>query len=219
MSHFKEIQTIVFDWDGTLHESMHIYKPAFLRAYQSLVDLKAVPNKAWSDDEIKSFLGMNPKDMWAKATPDLSAKLIEQASQMISESMLESITKGEAVLYPHALEILEYLKSKGYHLVYLSNSKLYYMNAMEQAFNLCEYFDIMICSEMYQFLPKKIILERIMSSIKKPFVVIGDRKLDIETGVYNHGSTIGCLYGYGNEDELKDATLNIHNLYELNQIF
>ena len=219
MKDFKDIQTIVFDWDGTLHESIYIYKPAFLQAYQYLTDLIVVPSKTWSDDEIKSFLGMNPKEMWDQATPGLSEELKQQGSQMISQSMLESIEAGKARLYPKALDVLKYLKSKGYHLVYLSNSKLYYMNAMEKVFNLCDYFDIMICSEMYQFLPKKIILERIMSSIKKPFVVVGDRALDIETGIYNRGNTIGCLYGYGSEAELKDASIKINNINELLDLF
>ena len=33
---FSDIKTIIFDWDGTLHESMIIYKDAFQKAYDQL---------------------------------------------------------------------------------------------------------------------------------------------------------------------------------------
>ncbi|PKK93853.1 MAG: HAD family hydrolase, partial [Tenericutes bacterium HGW-Tenericutes-6] len=111
-----------------------------------------------------------------------------------------------------------YLKDKGYHLVYLSNSKTYYMNLMDEVFDLCRYFDLMIASEMYQFMPKKMILERIKSTLQKPAIMIGDRFLDIETGMYNKFDTIGCLYGYGKQNELKDATYLITNIKDLEKL-
>jgi phosphoglycolate phosphatase len=68
MKEFKyipdDVKTIIFDWDGTLHESIHIYKPAFLKAYKYLVENGFVSEYKWKDNEISAFLGMNPKQMW-----------------------------------------------------------------------------------------------------------------------------------------------------------
>ena len=35
---FKNIKNIVFDYDGTLHNSIKIYAPAFREAYNYLID-------------------------------------------------------------------------------------------------------------------------------------------------------------------------------------
>ncbi|MDO9628933.1 MAG: HAD family hydrolase [Acholeplasmataceae bacterium] len=215
---FNQIKTVVFDWDGTLHDSMKIYKKAFLKAYQYLVDNKHAPSKTWKDEEIQLFLGKNPKEMWESFSPELSKDVIDTVSPIISKSMEESIKNNEAVLYPGAIELLKYLKAKGYRLIYLSNSKLYYMNAMEEAFNLCDYFDIMLCSEMYQYISKKYILERVIDSVPKDVLMVGDRDIDIETGKYNKTFTIGCSYGYGAPNELNNADLIISDISELKEI-
>ncbi len=214
----SRVKTIVFDWDGTLHNSMKIYKKAFLEAYQYLVDHQYAPNKVWKDEEIHVFLGKNPKEMWDDFNPKLAKEIISIVSSIISISMENSIQDKEAILYPGALDLLKYLKEKGYKLIYLSNSKTYYMNAMDKAFDLCSYFDIMLCSEMYQFIPKKYILERIIQSLPKDVLMIGDRDIDIETGKYNKTLTIGCSYGYGTLKELENADLIIDDINKLRDI-
>jgi phosphoglycolate phosphatase len=214
----NKVKTIVFDWDGTLHDSMKIYKKGFLEAYQYLVDNHLAPQKNWKDDDIQTFLGKNPKEMWESFHPKLSNEVIDIVSPIISKSMEKSIKNNEAVLYPGALETLSYLKNKGYKLIYLSNSKTYYMNAMDEMFNLCGYFDIMLCSEMYNYISKKYILERFMHSIPKDVIMIGDRNLDIETGKYNNVVTIGCSYGYGTVEELRNADLVIDDIRKLKNL-
>ena len=48
----KKIKTIIFDYDGTLHDSTANYIAAFKRAYNYLIENeKAVP-RDWKDDEI-----------------------------------------------------------------------------------------------------------------------------------------------------------------------
>lgn len=215
---FRKVKTIIFDWDGTLHNSIVIYQKAFLKAYQYLIDNHGFPVKAWHQNEIQKFLGQNPKEMWATFTPKLSTDVIETVSLIVSTSMKESILQGEAVLYPDAMDTLKYLKKKGYHLVYLSNSKIYYMDLMRQTFDLNKYFDTMLCSEMYDFIPKKDILKQEISRFDKDMVMIGDRELDIETGIYNKIYTIGCTYGYGDPYELNQADALIENIKDLKEL-
>jgi phosphoglycolate phosphatase len=211
----NDVKTIIFDWDGTLHESMHIYKPAFLKAYQYLVDHKLAPIKDWSDQEIKGFLGKNPKEMWESFTPKLSQSIIDQVSKIISEEMLLLIERNVAKLYPNVIEVLNTLKQSGYYMVYLSNSKIYYMDAMIKAFHLDQYFDELHCSEMYHYISKADILAKIKSSFPKKMLMIGDRYLDIDTGRLNDAYTIGCLYGYGSQEELVDSDHLIENINQL----
>lgn len=214
----KEIKTIIFDWDGTLHESMHIYKPAFLEAHTYLENHGYCPKKTWSDDEIKRYLGMNPKEMWASFEPKLPDEVIQIVSPMISAHMSQAIKQGKARLYDGAIDVLKTLKEKGYHLVYLSNSKTYYMIAMDEAFGLGRYFDLIIASEMYAYLPKKDILNRIKNTLPLTWMVVGDRNVDIEAGMHHDAITVACDYGYGTPDELKDADYHINDIRKLLQI-
>lgn len=216
---FTNIKTIIFDWDGTLHESMVIYGDAFRYAYQNLVEKGYADERTFTDADISCYLGINPKDMWTSLLPQLTDHIFNEASQLVSMHMKQSIERKQAKLYPQAIEVLQYLKSKGYHLVYLSNSKTYYMEAMKEAFSLERYFDLFAVSEMYNYIPKKEILKEISPILQKPMVMIGDRDIDMETGRSNGTKTIGCLYGYGQLEEFENADLTIQSLEELYRYF
>lgn len=214
----NNIKTIFFDYDGTLHDSMKIYMPAFIKAYDYLVINKHAPQKSWTESDIKVFLGQNPKEMWESFKPKLDSETIKTASRIISNSMETDILSKKAVLYEGTIQVLQYLKSKGYKLVYLSNSKNYYLEAHQKIFNLTKYFDRLICSEMYGFIPKKQILEQIKNEFPDEMVMIGDRIHDMESGYFNQIHTIACDYGYGSEDELKHAELHIKDIRDLMNI-
>jgi len=214
----KDIKTIIFDWDGTLHESMIIYQGAFLKAYQFLVEKGYANKRKWKTEDIKRFLGMNPKEMWASFQPTIPEHIIQIVSPMISKEMKSSIDMGKARLYDGALHVLSILKSKGYHLVYLSNSKTYYKDAMTQAFHLENYFDHIICSEMYDYIPKHDILSQIKDQLPLGWMVVGDRNVDMIAGQTHHAFTVACDYGYGDQAELSTADAHIQEIKELLKI-
>src|SRR5690606_29459845 len=109
---------------------------AFLKAYDYLVSENLQPKRNWTKVEVSKFLGQNPKEMWASFIPKLSDDVITKVSSMVGKYMEEAIFNQEAKLYEGTIEVLEYLKNKGYKLIYLSNSKIYYLEAHKKAFNL-----------------------------------------------------------------------------------
>lgn len=64
----------------------------------------------------------------------------------IGRLMTEKVRNKEAILYDGALETLQYLKDKGYYLVYLSNCRHAYMDLHSECFGLHNYFDGMYCA-------------------------------------------------------------------------
>jgi phosphoglycolate phosphatase len=213
--HYK---TICLDYDGTIHDSIKIYYKAFLKAYDYLVETGYQPIRDWSKDEVKLFLGQNPKEMWESFKPSIPEDVIAVASKMIGEDMTNSIKNGEASLFDGALETLQYLKDKGYYLIYLSNSKNYYMEMNKKAFNLDLYFDEFIVSEMYNYVPKKEILASIKNRLPQPILMVGDRIHDMESGIHNKIDTVACLYGYGKPHEFEGTTYQIEDIKELTKI-
>ncbi len=215
----KEVRTLFFDYDGTLHDSLKIYARAFQKAYGYLVKQGLAPDREWSGKEISYWLGFNAKDMWQNFMPDLGTELRQYCSSLIGREMREQIEQGEPVLYEGALETLSYLKQKGYYLVFISNCNFYYLESHRKLFHLDKYFDQMICSEEYEFLPKQEIISFIKNKYLEKMAIIGDRKQDMDAGKKNGLYTIGCQYGYAFNGELDGADIYIDSIKELVNIF
>lgn len=213
------IRTIFFDYDGTLHDSMKIYAPAFRKAYENLVEMGLADEKRWSEDEISKWIGYNPKEMWKNFMPHLSQELRDRSSETIGAEMNRLIELGHPVLYKNALETLSYLKSKGYTLVFISNCRKSYMESHRKLFNLDDYFTSMICSEGYNYIPKEDILKIVLHSYPKEWAIVGDRGKDIDAGKKNGIMTIGCNYGFGSNEELQPSDIRINDIAELRDIF
>lgn len=214
----KDIKTIFFDYDGTIHESIKIYATAFRKGYQYLVDNKYAEDRQWTDDEVSYWLGYSSKDMWRQFMPELDEDIRNQASKCVGQEMLNQLSQGNAALYDGAIETLEYLKNKGYKLVFLSNCGIKYRNMNRDTFNLDQYFDNLVCSEEHKYIPKHQILSDIKDKYQEKMVMIGDRIHDMEAGIKNNIVTIGCKYGYGHEEEFKNADYVIENIKELKNL-
>ncbi len=211
----KAIKTVLFDWDGTLHDTIHIYEPAFRKAIDFLVHDGYLPKREWNVEDIKRFIGMSPTAMWSTFKPSLDPNIIAKASAMISQTMQSLIEQNQGRLYSDVVETLTYLKEKGYYLVYLSNSKTYYMELMKDHFDLGRFFDRFECSEMHDYLPKQQILTKIKEQLPQAMAMVGDRIIDIETGKMNGCLTFACDYGYGPKEELVDADIHLSKLIQL----
>lgn len=216
---FNEIKTIFFDYDGTLHNSMRLYGPAFRKAYNYLVKEGYAEEREWKDDEISIWLGYNPKEMWKNFMPALKEEITAECSSIIGDEMKLMVDKGSPVLYEGALDTLEYLKKSGYRLVFISNCKSAYRDSHSKLFHLVDYFEELACSEEYSYIPKHEILSRIKEKYPESMVIVGDRAQDMEAGRKNGIFTIGCSYGYALEGELDEVDLLIGDIRELKKYF
>lgn len=219
MIDFSNIKTLFFDYDGTLHNSMVIYKPAFLKAQAYLEKAGHLKPAHYDDTYIRQFLGMTPKAMWDAFGHALPKAAKDKASKIIGQSMAESIEKGEAKLYEGALKTLHALKEKGYTLVFISNCNQYYLDAHAKQFELTHIFDRMVCSETFDDIQEKhAVLARIKDDFPKEQLIIGDRIHDMEAGSINSLKKIGCSYGFGPKEELASADFIIDDIKDLQKL-
>lgn len=216
---FKNVRTIFFDYDGCLHNSIKIYAPAFNKAYAYLVAKGLAEHKAWKDEEISCWLGFNSQDMWKAFMPHLDEGTRNRCSNIVGEEMKRLVEQGEAELYPGVLEVLSYLRIKGYTLVFISNCRIYYKDCHNKLFHLDNYFEELVCSEEYNSIPKYEILKKIKSRYPGEMVIVGDRLQDIESGKKNKIYTIGCRYGFASPGELDEANVTVDSIMELKGIF
>lgn len=195
---------LVFDFDGTIHNTEIAYKKAIT---ESLFEL----NLDINDFDFKSFIGMGPKDVWDIILKDDSDKTpyIKKNGDRIISYMKES---GE--LYDGAIETLSYLKDK-YDLYILSKCRRVYMEAAREKFGLDRFFSKYFIGEDYDYLDKFKILRK---EIEEDYIIIGDRREDMEAGLKNNQQAIFAAYGYGLASEADGVDIKISSIKELNNI-
>lgn len=209
---------LVFDFDGTLHDTAHLYGCAFRKAYAWLVEQGQAPEREYSDAELTRWLGVSAPDMWKSFMPQLPDAVWQHASAIIGREMVSQIHQGNARLFPGIPEALYRLKAEGRHMAVLSNCRHGYMEAHREAFDLDRWFDAYFCAEDYGFIPK----EEIYAAIEAAFpgednVIIGDRDSDFRVGIVHGRPVIGCAYGFGSEQELSVCDAVIDSPAELPQ--
>lgn len=203
---------LIFDYDGTLHNSMLTYAPAFRDTMKWLSDNGYIAEKEYSDNEISCWLGFNSTDMWNSFHPELDPEIREKARLMLGRDMAERIDNGEGALYDGAEETLSELKKRGYTLIFLSNCRFHYLERHRRVFGLDRFFNHYYCCEAFDFIPKYEIFPKIAPAHKGNFIVIGDRFHDIETAVRNGLPSIGCSYGFGSPEELSGADIIVDSI-------
>ena len=200
------IRTLIFDWDGTLHDTGRLYGRAFRKAYRWLVEQGHAPEREYRDAEVTCYLGMNARDMWDCFMPHLPRDVKNQASSIIGGEMIAEIDAGRAVLYPGAVQALNQLKAQGYEMVILSNCKRAYLQAHRKAFRLEQWFTGFYCCEDFDFAPKEEIFTALRPNHPADYAVIGDRASDLQVALTHHLCFVGCAYGFGGAGELAAAT-------------
>ena len=206
---------LIFDYDGTIHESMRTYAPAFRDTMKWLSDNGYIEDREYADSEISRWLGFNSTDMWGQFHPELDAEVREAARKRLGNNMAMRTEKGEGALFAGTEEVLSKLKADGHSLIFLSNCRIHYMERHRYVFDLDRFFSYFYCCEEFNFIPKFEIFRRFSRKHKGPFIVIGDRFHDIETATKNDLLSIGCGYGYGSPEELSNADVIVNSITEI----
>jgi phosphoglycolate phosphatase len=115
----------------------------------------------------------------------------------------------ENTVYPGISEVLSQLSKSGLQLCVASSKPRIYVGEILEHFELSGYFEKIFGSELdgtrgdkSELLRFALAESRANSSTS---MMVGDRKHDVIGATNNDMHAIGVLYGYGSEDELKQA--------------
>ena len=202
---------LVFDYDGTLHETMRVYKPGIEGAVRWLRTEHGVEVSIPSDQRIKKWLGMNTAEMWEDFMPGLQPSLKAEAGKLVGRIMQEEIRAGHGRWYPGVKEKLDLLRQKGYTMVVLSNCEREYADLNREVFGMDRWFDAFYDCASYGYIAKEEIMKLVAadygekSGAQAPgFVVIGDRGSDYAAAKSVGAPFIWCAYGYGSREEFPE---------------
>ena len=197
----KNIDTIIFDLDGTLLNSLGDLHASFNHTIEHF----GYPTR--SIDEIKNFVGNGIKKAIERALPckvsdEELNKITEYFRSYYKEHMFE-LTKP----YNGIVELLSNLKAKGYKLAIVSNkyddavknlSRIYFGDLIDIAIG--EGYGVRRKPEIDGIL-KAI---QIMESKLENCIFVGDSNVDIETANNANIPCISVLWGYRDKAFLKE---------------
>ena len=213
----KNIKSIIFDFDATLHDTIKIYYPAFSEGVKILKEHGYAKDFELSEENVKRFLGEKPNfayDLLAKdADEDFKIEVMTHVGQKMDENVKNKIGK----LYDGTEEVLEKL-SKTYDLYILSNCRESYLDQALDIYGIKKYFKKYYAAETFDFIPKDEIINQERKNLKEEIIFVGDRHHDIDAAHKNNLRSIFCTYGFGPEDEGKDATYKINSIREMLEI-
>ena len=198
--------TVIFDFDGTLHDSLFIYRIALQRGYDWLVERGEAPKRTLSEDVMAANIGLTAQEAWTRMCPDIPWSISSGAAARVGEVMDALIDDGTARLYPGVPQMLQQVKDAGHVLVFLSNCRNAYRDAVRRAFGFDQWFDRYYTAEQFGGAPKEEIFETIRQEVDGPFVAVGDRYKDLALARAHDLPSVGCTYGYGTSEELSGAT-------------
>lgn len=212
------IRTLIFDWDGTLHDTKALYGASLRGTLRWLISQGYPVPENQSDEYLSRYLGVNARDMWMDYMPELPLEVREECSRRTGEQMVKEINAGNAKLYPGTLPVLSALKDSGYRLVILSNCKVPYMEAQRKAFELDARIESYFCSGAYGFRPKEEIFPDVAKNFPGEYCMIGDRASDRKVAEVHGIHFIGCSYGFGRLEEISGGDGVIQDIEELPEV-
>ena len=199
--------SLIFDYDGTIHDTMRVYEPALRRVFKWLKEERGVRVSHTSRKKIESWLGMNRREMWDLFFPYLPVELREEAGAIVGAYMEQAVRAHRAAWYLGVCQILEELKNKGCRLAILSNCQTSYARVHWETFGMDRWFEAFYDCESFGYASKTQIICQIGKEFPGPYVVIGDRKNDMECARTSGSPFIGCRYGFGTSGELEGADM------------
>ncbi len=199
--------TVIFDFDGTLHDCMVIYREALQQGYDWLVGQGKAPPCQLPEERMRANIGLTVQEAWGAMCPDVPWNVSRHAAARVGRIMDELIETGEARLYAGVPEMLSQLRGQGHTLVFLSNCRISYCEKARRAFGFDEWFDNRYyTAEAFGEAPKEQIFEVIRRDVAGPYIAVGDRHKDLTLARVHGLPSIGCTYGFGTAEELADAT-------------
>ena len=207
--------TIFFDVDGTLVDSRKDITNAVNHALGTLGFRKL------SVEAVVSYVGTGVKDLIRKCFGTDDEAIVEKGDKLYWKYFMEHAV-DESVLYPHAREILEYLKDKRKFI--LTNRYKDFAEATLKGLGIIGYFEEIIGGDDENCMkPLACLFDRIVPRLKvdrKNALIIGDMDIDIQAGKNSGIKTCWITHGLGRVEDVKALNPDyiIEDLIELKEI-
>jgi phosphoglycolate phosphatase len=196
------VRTALFDLDGTLVDSL-----------EDLTDAVNVTRAGFgkaplSSIAVRGMIGKGVRNLVQRALELEAPDDIERALQMFVEFNTAHIA-DKSRLYPGAMEALESLADAGIRMAIISNKQEALSRLIIEEMGISRFFALICGGDTFpEMKPSPLPLIRVMErfGVKAgETAMIGDSINDFQAGQQAGIATIGCGWGYGGSEELRQA--------------
>jgi len=168
MAQNNKYHAILFDWDGTLAQTIPVWEKAFTSVFNSLhmpIDVKHTTEQLWLDSAILNDLGIEHEGFF----------------DLVYEQLAHDYFK--TALYEGAVEIIAKLKELDFKLAVVTSTRKKPINSAIQYHQLESYFQVIIASEDVALhkpnaQPYELAVGQ-LGSEKSSVLIIGDSRFDL----------------------------------------
>ena len=197
-----KFKNIIFDFDGTLVDSLPGVVKTFKKAAEELA------SKNLEEKEIVCLIG-KPLVQIISILFDTDDEFLVQRGCALFKKYYGKEGVYQNILYPGIKEMLESLKNQSCQLFVVSNKIDLFMNKILEQHKLKQYFTAVIGIDGTDKQSKKAdYVKRLITRYKlkkKETVIVGDTENDIIAAKENYIYGIGITWGYGLESDLIEA--------------
>ncbi|WP_017437492.1 HAD-IA family hydrolase [Saccharococcus caldoxylosilyticus] len=206
---------VIFDMDGTLFQTETVLVPALHKTFDRLRR-----EGLWQGDtpveEYLRILGVPVLEVWRRLMPEAREAVRGRAAAWFLDDIIDEIEQGNGRLYPDVLPTLAALADQGIPLFVASNGRSRYLDAIRIAFQLERYFIDFYSLDRFSLPSKSALVKQLLNDYEiERAVMVGDRRSDIEAAKDNGLWTIGCRFGFANDEELHETDVIIHQFSEI----
>ena len=206
-NNLKNIDSMIFDLDGTLWDSTK----EIAYSWSSIIRKYNNDKKDVTVEELKGYMGMTLDEIGNRMFPDMDKLEREKLLKECGDFENEYLIKNVANLFDNLERTLKEL-SKRYKLLIVSNCQNGYIEAFMKFNNFNKYFLDFECpgrTTLSKAENIKIVIER--NNLKNP-IYVGDTHMDYEAARKAGIPFIFAKYGFGN---VKEYTRAIDKFEEL----
>jgi 2-phosphoglycolate phosphatase len=196
----KEVDLIIFDFDGTLVDS----KVDIVNSVNFALERLGLSAKDF--DTVAGYIGVGLEHLLLKCLGDGQEDKYQQAYDLYCEHYRVHLLDNSAP-YPHVKEILEHFKNK--EIAIVSNRLSTSARRMLETFGLAHYFGYILGSENVSCRkPSPCPVLSVIDKFKIPkekAIIVGDMDLDIKSGKEAGIMTCAVTYGLGKAEDIGKA--------------
>ncbi|NOX28037.1 MAG: HAD-IIIA family hydrolase [Gammaproteobacteria bacterium] len=212
-----DYRLIVFDWDGTLMDSIDRIATSMQRAF---VD---VGLDRPDDKDVRETIGLSLSNVINRLSPNSNESELENISDRYRHHFVDA-SEIEMPMYPKATEMLESLKERGYLLGVATGKARRGLDRVFQDIDCHHLFDATRCADETKSKPHPRMLDELMQELNvsaEQTLMVGDTEFDMAMANNAGVDAVGVSYGVHKRQRLLDnrALTCVDSIEQLHQWF
>jgi phosphoglycolate phosphatase len=172
-------ELVVFDVDGTLHDTFRWWTPVIRRGLQLFAEQRGITIPEPTQRQAEAVVGNRDAGVWAPFLPPGHAHLWQELRAVVVPLEIATVSNGDDFLFPGVRELLPRLRRSGVRVALASNCRSAYMRAMQQGQGLAALSDWQFCLDSPGVGSKTDMLRlAAVAAVARRAVMVGDREAD-----------------------------------------